>query len=60
MKPDLPCIHDWDEDGRREDILFASPRPVNISNGLISLVGWHRFWDATGLFAQSGEIGKVL
>ena len=60
MKRDLRCIHDWDEDGRREDILFASPRPANTSNGLISRVGWHRFWDATGLFARSGEIGKVL
>lgn len=59
MKRDSLCIPAWDGDGRREDSLFAFPRPANISSGLIFRVGWRRFWDDTGLSARSEEIGKV-
>jgi hypothetical protein len=47
MKRVLPCIPGWDGDGPREDILFASLPPVNITSGLIFRVGWRRFWDDT-------------
>jgi hypothetical protein len=59
MRRDSPSIRDWDGDGPREDILFASPRPANINNGLISRVGWHRFWGATGSSVRNEEIGKA-
>jgi hypothetical protein len=47
MKRVLPCIPGWDGGGPREDILFASLPPANITSGLIFRVGWHRFWDDT-------------
>jgi hypothetical protein len=47
MKRVLLCIPGWDGGGPREDILFASPPPANITSGLIFRVGWPRFWDDT-------------
>ena len=60
MRPALPCILDWDGDGQREDILFASLPQANIARGLIFRAGWRLFWDDMGLSAPPEGIGKAL
>gem|GEM_PF-3330353 len=59
MRRGSPSIRDWDGDGPREDILFASPRPANIDNGLISRVGWLLSWGVTGSSVRNEETGKA-